>query len=146
MIETLDQSIEEDMAEESAGERQFSRRARKADAVKLLVGLSIGLAVLAPGIILISYEGFGSWEYLTLGFLFLPIGLWILASVAMGGLGPSAWYRLWDYRVFRIWWNWIGSKESEEENKREENERAENIESQSEDDMSKKEREKSGFD
>jgi hypothetical protein len=146
MTETLDQSIEEDMAEESAGERRFSRKARKANTVKLFVGLLIGLAVLAPGIILISYDGFGSWEYLALGFLCLPAGLLILASVALGGLGPSAWYRLWDYRVFRIWWTWIGSEESEEERKKEANQKAENTEARNEDDTSKRDREKSTFD
>ena len=140
MTETLDQSILEDKLEESAAERQFVREERKVDAVKLSVGLSVGLGVLASGIILITYGG------LALGVIFLPIGLWIIVSVSLGGLGPSAWHRLFDYRVVRIPWSWIHSEESEEEDKREKNEKAENIEARNESDKSRREREESGFD
>ena len=147
MVETLDESALEDMAEEKAGERRFARKAREVSAVKLAAGLSIGLTVLGSGLGLIAYEGFGSWRWLALGFLFLPLGLWIVASVALGGLGPSAWYRLWwRYRFFRFWWNWISSEESLEHDKIEENETTENIEARNESDKSRRERRESEYD
>ena len=147
MGETLDQSALEDMAEEKAGERQFALKAREVSAVKLAAGLSIGLAVLGSGLSLIAYEGFGSWVWLSWGFLFLPFGLWILATVALGGLGPSAWYRLWwRYRFFRFWWNWIGSEEYVEHDKIEENETAESIEARNESDKFRRERRESEYD
>lgn len=146
MLETLDQSALEDMAEEKAVERQFARKERKVDVVKMTAGLSVGLAFLASGAILVIYNGFGSVFVAAYGLLFFPIGLWIFASVALGGLGPSAWYRLWDYRVFRIWWNWIGSKESVEERRKEASEKAEKVEARAESDESKSERERSDFD
>jgi hypothetical protein len=146
MTETLEQSNLEDRLADSAAERRFGRSEWQVDAVKLSIGLSAGIAVLFSGMILITYEGFGSADLFVLGFLFLPTSLWIVASVTMSGLGPSAWYRLWNYRVFRIWWNWIGTKESVEEDKREKNEKAENIEARGEDDRSRREREETGFD
>jgi len=147
MVETLDQSALEDMAEEKAGERRFARKAREVSALKLAAGLSMGLAVLGSGLILIAYEGFSSWVWLSWGFLFLPWGLWIVASVALGGLGPSAWYRLWwRYRFFWFWWNWISSEESEEYDEIERSEKAENIEARKESDKVRRERRESGYD
>jgi len=121
MGETLEESIQEDKVEELAVERQFARKARKVDLFRLSLGLGLGLAVLISGMVLVTYEGLGSWEYLTLGFLFFPIGLWILASVALGGLGPGRSYR------FFGWWDWMSSEEAEEYEKQE-NEKAKNIE------------------
>jgi hypothetical protein len=146
MTETLEQSSFEDRLADSAAQQEFARSEWRVDTAKLSMGISVGLVFLFSGMILITYEGFGSFGWLVSGFLFLPLGLWIVSSVAMRGLGPSAWYRLWDYRVFRIWWNWIGTKESVEEDKIEENEKAENIEARGEDDKSRREREETGFD
>jgi len=146
MVETLDQSALEDMAEGKAAERQFARKARKVDNVKLSVGLSVGLAVFLSGIVLIANAGFGSLSWFATGFLFLPLGLWVLASVALGGLGPSAWYRLWKYRLFWFWWNWISSEESLEYDEIERSETAENIEARNESDKSRRERRESGYD
>jgi len=50
MIETLEQSIQEDRAKEFAEELQFARKARKVGKVRLSVGLSVGLAILLSGI------------------------------------------------------------------------------------------------
>jgi len=114
--------------------------------VKFSVGLSVGLAFFFSGMILISYEGFGSLGWLVSGFLFLPLGLWVVASVALRGLGPSAWYRLWIFRVFLLRWNLIGSQGAEDEDRREENEKAENAEARVEDDKSRRERKRTRFD
>ena len=146
MVETLDQSIREDQAKELADELQFARKARKVDNVRLSVGLSVGFTVLLSGTILIFSNGFGSLALLAWGFLFLPMGLWIVASVALGGLGPSAWYRLWQYRIFLFWWTWITTEESEEYDEIEESEKAENIEARNASDKSRRERRESGGD
>ncbi len=120
MQESLEQSILEDEARQSLEDKQLMRKAARMDAPKLLVSLSIGLVVLGSGIVLVNFNGL-QWGLTGLiwGFLLLPIGLWITASAILGGLGPSGPYRLGFHRVMFIWWNWIGSEESE---KREENE------------------------
>jgi hypothetical protein len=141
MVETLDQSALEDMAEGKAAERQFAQKARRVSATKVAAGLSTGLAVLASGLILIIYEGFGSWRWSAVGFLFLPLGLWITASVALGGLGPSGAYRLRSYRYLWFWFGWIGSRDKEEEG----SEKAESVEAGGESDKTEESR-KSGFD
>ena len=116
MIETVEQSIQEDRAKELAEELQFARKARKVGKVRLSVGLFVGLAILLSGIVLITSGGFGSLGLLTTGLLFLPLGLWITGSVALGGLGPSGGaYRLRSYRYLWFWWGWIGSRDKEEE-------------------------------
>jgi hypothetical protein len=146
MTETLEQSNLEDRLADSAEEREFAQNAGEVDLVKFSVGLSVGLAFFFSGMILIIYEGFGSLGWLVSGFLFLPLGLWVVASVALSGLGPSGWYRLWIFRVFLLRWNLIGPQGVEDEDRREENEKAENIEARVEDDKSRRERERTGFD
>jgi|SRR5437660_2319004 len=146
MTETLEQSNLEDRLADSAEEREFARNEAEVDLVKFSVGLSVGLVFLFSGMILIIYEGFGSLGWLVSGFLFLPLGLWVVASVALRGLGPSAWHRLWIFRVFLLRWNLIGSQGAEDEDRREENEKAENAEARVEDDKSRRERERTGFD
>jgi len=116
MTETLDQSILEDKMEESAQERHFAQEQRKLAAIKLLVGLSVGLTVLLSGIIMITFGGFGSLGLLATGFLFLPLGLWITASVALGGLGPTGAYRV---RSYRYLWSGGGGSDLETRKKRE---------------------------
>lgn len=142
MTETLDQSILEDKLEESAEERHFAREERKVDAAKLSLGLSVGLGVLASGIVLITYGGFGSLRWLAAGFLFLPLGLWITMSVGFGGLGPSGAYRLRSYRNLRFWWGWIRTRDQEEEGSK----KAEPVEASEEDDETKEQRRKNDFD
>ena len=141
MVETLDQSALEDMAEGKAAERQFAQKARELNATKVAVGLATGLAVLVSGLVLITYNGFGSWRWSAVGFLFLPLGLWITASVALGGLGPSGSYRLRSYRYLWFWWGWIGSRDKEEEG----SERAESVGATEENDRTEEERRKGGF-
>jgi hypothetical protein len=125
--------------QESAVDRKLLQKVRRADTVKLSVGLSVGLAVLLSGIILVTSGGFGSLGLLATGLLFLPLGLWISASVALGGLGPS--YRFLSYRY--LWfWGWIGSRDKEEEG----SEKAESLEASEENDKTEEERRKSSFD
>lgn len=119
MTETLDQSTIEDKMEESTWEEKFARKKWKVNVFKLFAGLSVGLVILGSGIILVNYNGL-QWGLsgLIWGFLFLPLGLWITASVILGGLGPSGYYKLWlspRYRTFFQWWYWRGSPEEPEE-------------------------------
>ena len=88
MQESLDESIHEDQAHESTVERQLLQKERKADAARLSVGLSVGLAVLLLGIFLIMFGGFGSLGLLATGFLFLPLGLWITVQLLLEGWDP----------------------------------------------------------
>ena len=74
MIETVEQSIQEDRAKELAEELQFARKARKVGKVRLSVGLFVGLAILLSGIVLITSGGFGSLGLLTTGSPLLAAG------------------------------------------------------------------------
>lgn len=138
MVETLDQNILEDKQEDSARYRQFARKEWKMSVSKLLAGLFVGLIILGSGIIIVN-------NGMIWGFLLLPFGLWVTASVILGGLGPSIWYRLRGYR--NLPWGWISWFKSEDENTKEENEKApESIEGRRESDETRGEREKTGFD
>ena len=114
MRETIDQSILEDQAHKVSEDRRISRlvsQQGRMGRTRLLVGLSFGLVLLLSGIVLIKIGRFDDagqvdiWHgnvWLNaiasmdgfLGLVLLPIGVWSLVSVIMGGLGEDAMNRV----------------------------------------------------
>ncbi|TMI31232.1 hypothetical protein E6H29_05460 [Candidatus Bathyarchaeota archaeon] len=69
MHETLEQSILEDEARKSLEDKQRMDIMARVDALRLAVGLAVGLVVLGFGIFLVNFDEI-IW-----GFLLLPIGI-----------------------------------------------------------------------
>jgi len=69
MHETLEQSIREDEARKSLEDKQRMDIMARVDALRLAVGLAVGLVVLGFGIFLVNFDEI-IW-----GFLLLPIGI-----------------------------------------------------------------------
>lgn len=87
MTQTLEQAEIEDESKRRLEERSEARQVRKKATLKMLVGATVGFAILISGVVLVI---FGSlW-----GVLLLPMGLFVLASATLGGLGtgvPRTW-------------------------------------------------------